>query len=779
MRLKRYLKCTAILSTLCVGMMFPMAAQAESEYETEEVTTYLFDMEHQKEMTLAFKTDLPSVPYVSAEDYLEVIYADDFTEEKQGDGIFRISTSKASMVIDVDQDTVFIDKFYDFYMNSINSSADMTSSVLDAEAPEIVGTPKSVTFDLDAYDIDLMEVDGKAYFPLPTIADFFMNTYNSAQYLDGKLYFAHTSDVVLGALYYDRSPVFERLERDRAEAEYSYNELCFSMDHFYGAPSRNTLAPTILELGFDATLDTTDTLRKAKTYLKSESLVEYALGLFMIGTDLFDGGHTNSALDVANSTAFYPDSAFVQALLYTIQADPNYVEDVQAVKDFSNITGERNVTVALANQAKVNRILSEYTQVKEWKNCGATLYTAGDTAMFIFDSFTYPVVDAFVWAVDYAEENGFKNFVVDLSTNGGGITQVGWYMVTLMSNKTRRTNGFMSYSGFRTSGDQVSQLFVFDLNLDGKIDDADKDVVYDLNFAFLESSASFSTGNITPVLAKEMGIPVLGETSGGGECALVPQFLPSGYFITISGLQIMETEGGADVDMGATPDINLLKIDPETGLRDYSDFYDPKILSAKIHEFYGDYENEWINGVWYDAEGKADLSLTGSWKRGKNNQWWYSTGEETYLYSTWAKIDGKIYSFDADGYMEANAYRNGYYLTSGGAWDGKKKVKGWQEEKTGWRYATRGDAGLSNCWAKIDGKWYYFKADGYMAAREYIKGYWLNPNGIWSYKAKAQWKKNSKGWYYIDSTGWYAKDKTYKIDGKKYSFDAEGYCINP
>ncbi|MCR4837899.1 MAG: hypothetical protein K5897_03035 [Eubacterium sp.] len=70
MKRKRSLKCAAILSTLCVGMLFPMAVKAEGEYDTQEVTTYLYDKDHETEMTLAFREELPTIPYVKVTDYI-------------------------------------------------------------------------------------------------------------------------------------------------------------------------------------------------------------------------------------------------------------------------------------------------------------------------------------------------------------------------------------------------------------------------------------------------------------------------------------------------------------------------------------------------------------------------------------------------------------------------------------------------------------------------------------------------------------------------------------
>ena len=95
MRLKRRIQCTAILTTLCAGMLFPMAVQADPEYETKQVDTYLFDNDHNDtKTTLVFKSDLPTIPYINAEDYLNTVYkANDFEATKQEDGTYRIKSA--------------------------------------------------------------------------------------------------------------------------------------------------------------------------------------------------------------------------------------------------------------------------------------------------------------------------------------------------------------------------------------------------------------------------------------------------------------------------------------------------------------------------------------------------------------------------------------------------------------------------------------------------------------------------------------------------------------
>ncbi len=105
-----------------------------------------------------------------------------------------------------------------------------------------------------------------------------------------------------------------------------------------------------------------------------------------------------------------------------------------------------------------------------------------------------------------------------------------------------------------------------------------------------------------------------------------------------------------------------------------------------------------------------------------------------------------------------------------------KPTASWKKDKKGWYYSDTSGWYPKNCWQKIDGKWYYFHASGYLAMGEYVKGWWLDTKtGACTWPYKASWHKDSKGWWYGDASGWYARNESFIIDGKKYSFDAKGY----
>ena len=123
------------------------------------------------------------------------------------------------------------------------------------------------------------------------------------------------------------------------------------------------------------------------------------------------------------------------------------------------------------------------------------------------------------------------------------------------------------------------------------------------------------------------------------------------------------------------------------------------------------YSNEWVDGKWYDKNGKQSYKYKGSWKKNSKG-WWFEDENEWCPYSQWQKIDGKWYYFTDEGYMDYSEYRDG-------------------------------------CWLGSDGAW--------------VEAY---SSGTWHYSVK--------GWWYSDGS-WYAADQDLWIDGTKYHFNSKGY----
>ncbi len=140
------------------------------------------------------------------------------------------------------------------------------------------------------------------------------------------------------------------------------------------------------------------------------------------------------------------------------------------------------------------------------------------------------------------------------------------------------------------------------------------------------------------------------------------------------------------------------------------------------------YSNEWINGKWYDKNGKQSYSGTLSWKNNSTG-WWVEDSTGWYPQNQWQKIDGIWYFFKPDGYMAENEYYNGYWFNGDGSWDEQYYLT-WKSNSTGWWVEDKSGWWPSSKWLKINGNWYYFDLSGYMVTNQYVDGYWIGANGV-------------------------------------------------
>ena len=111
--------------------------------------------------------------------------------------------------------------------------------------------------------------------------------------------------------------------------------------------------------------------------------------------------------------------------------------------------------------------------------------------------------------------------------------------------------------------------------------------------------------------------------------------------------------------------------------------------------------------------------------------------------------------------------------------------EGWIKNDVGkWWYQYK-DGSYAVGWKEIEGQWYYFDADGYMANDEFVKSsdydtnkklYWVSTDGAWNRKTY-YWKQDTIGWWITDGKGYYPKSMWHKIDGKWYYFNDKGYMV--
>ncbi len=141
------------------------------------------------------------------------------------------------------------------------------------------------------------------------------------------------------------------------------------------------------------------------------------------------------------------------------------------------------------------------------------------------------------------------------------------------------------------------------------------------------------------------------------------------------------------------------------------------------------YKYEWVDGLWYNIDGTQTYEYKGEWKT-NGTGWWFETESGWYPIATWQKIDGKWYYFDASGYMASNEWVDGYWLSGNGAWE-YQYIGSWKTNGSGWWFEDESGWYPSSQWQRIDGKWYYFGSDGIMLTNQYVGDCWVGSDGSW------------------------------------------------
>ena len=206
----------------------------------------------------------------------------------------------------------------------------------------------------------------------------------------------------------------------------------------------------------------------------------------------------------------------------------------------------------------------------------------GKTAMYMFDEFYFGKkeevfnedgtvniesavkVDTYFNLIEtfkkIKEHGGVENVVLDIATNGGGVLGVMMKILALISESNSST---IYYVDLPTGQGAKSTTKV---DIDGDRDcDTEDCFGDDFNFYILTSDCSFSCANAFPCFAQYDGsAKVIGEKSGGGECAVAVHFLPNSQYVYHSSNLHLGYFDSSDYsflgfESGAEPDIALDK----------------------------------------------------------------------------------------------------------------------------------------------------------------------------------------------------------------------------
>lgn len=527
-------------------------------------------------LPLRYYDAMPNVPCLGLRAYYRLMLGAELTME----GRVFTTPEGAEATLDPDAGTLTFSDFPGFTNLMGRVVPGMDNQYLDIPAftrPDglAYADPGPTVLELAKYRIPIHCDGDDVYLPLATLSDIFTNLSYIYVSFNGENVYVNDDVRMDPAWQRDPAyadPIYTRAERPADLAAFAYDELCFAIDNFYGYPGRAALNDDLLRLGLDGALRAhSDASRRCRALLQSQSLGEYVLGSQMLNTLLADGGHTG--LDFGALWSDKPEFAdFVADYYLAAQGDPPGMADYARYR----------------REAAARKIL----QQKRRALCGNAHYVEkGDTALIWFDSFMYdfdgwaafyagegprPENDQMAHVIDglnrAAENPEIKNVVLDVSLNPGGSADMVVAILSLIAD----VSAFDAEN--RLIGRVVTQKYRVDRNFDGAFDDADRDVRYDFNFGILVSRLSFSCGNLLPALMRDLGMAVLGETSGGGACAVAMHATPEGFAYQLSsGLGRLVDRFGRDIDAGVRADVPL----------DGDQIYDLDALSRAMNAFYG------------------------------------------------------------------------------------------------------------------------------------------------------------------------------------------------
>ncbi len=567
---------------------------------TEKTVPVVTKVAPDSEVTLRFYNDLPDVAYISAADFQSIVLpGSTMTVTHTGIGEYTLANGDAKAVVNVNKD-VFVSSDFDSFTNMMGLLQPGMANVYFDGMPfvrykSVKYTPavSTVTLDFAKYGIDI-HADGKGavYFPFATLADMYSDLFYHHAGFNGEKVVANTSinEVSLARIDPDyNKTLLSKTTRSESMAEFAYNELCFAMDHFYGHPGRVALDEALKTKGMDRTLEEDLAAGPViKKLLKSTNLAEYFVGMSGLNALYYDG-HTS--MDI--SSAMGRDRSKYEDLVTEMRGLQEKHKDVMdAIRGGRATMGGRAQDVMAIRNQRPESYGTQDTYIKK-----------GNTAVCVFNSFNTRAEDA--WNAYYAgkgpkpninDNKGdsmvifldalekaaadpeVENFIVDITSNGGGSADIVMAMTSLIMNKS-----YLCHDNPLT-GQRALVEYEVDRNFDGVFNKKDKDVKYKLNFAVLSSDVSFSCGNLFPSMLKDAGVPVVGEISGGGSCAIQAMCTADGFCFQISSFRArLNTLAGENIDAGITPDIpiandNKVEVEGPNGTRmtvkNYKDFYD-------------------------------------------------------------------------------------------------------------------------------------------------------------------------------------------------------------
>lgn len=441
-----------------------------------------------------------------------------------------LNTTTYTLTIDDKANTITCSSMTFFDLVYSTSGTDYSYNLKTTAYEENPGG--SVTFDLNAYGIEIYRKKNKVLLPFCVANAIFCSShYFNLHYNGSKIaasYFGLAMDEN-AALDLKETNSFSGYDLPEDVALMNKANFLFTLDYFYG------LTPTKY---FSTHLD-----EATLNALSSTSRIESFNAIGKVLYNDIDEMHTS-----LDSLSFYLSSEDD----YALNLGENRKKYLSESSDLSSA-----YMVACPNDEPVRFYDDTAIIVSDYPIKTASYSSTHDAnGNLLSDAYK---IDSFYYMKEMMgrieAHGGIKNILLDLSRNGGGNMGAVFRMLGFL------TRGQINYGGYRVIDDYAYAMGLnIDVDEDGDYEDDDSYSSY--NWGILTSNVTFSAANFLACYAKTYGLAqIFGEKSGGGACPIYGFVNADGSNFHISGpsqmvipvldgtsLKPILVQSGADVD---------------------------------------------------------------------------------------------------------------------------------------------------------------------------------------------------------------------------------------
>ncbi len=550
-----------------------LVKKVEAKFYLSPSSSGLLDEENALSLPTSFFDVALDVPYVSLSSFLNGVYTPLLGN---GQTLFTYKEktlineiNKASMRFDVNENEISCPDL-DLFLSSLDGGllhedlllAKTNPNAKLDESKSYRRAGKKMVWKLDRYCMKLVAYEDEVYLPYALLQAIFLSKAGVGMAFNGENYFnsnfmAMIADPLTqslneyGKAYYG-GPLGKANYPSRSEgyARYFYGTFLFVMENFYGKLS---------ELGIEDLDAYLETSGYKEELLSSDAVKADGALAQLMNTVFCDGGHsayTGSGVD--SGFDLLRDMGLISALMNTderMSASEKVRAELKEKRGSEAKTIEKSGETALIHldkfSLKTNEVGMPVFPSKE-------SVTSDETSTFAL------LYNAFK---EIEKDEAIKNVVLDVSLNGGGaVCALGEALGFL-------TNDEVSFSTYNpVTGAKNVESVRYDTDLDGDFEDDDSyEGVYD--FYILTSLASFSSANAFPCLASDYDYAtIIGQRSGGGDCAIAYAEGSDGSSWQISSTSSIRHKDFTSVDSGAQVDLEI----------DYANFYDVSYLDTYL-----------------------------------------------------------------------------------------------------------------------------------------------------------------------------------------------------